>query len=71
MFLFSGDPVQFIAETPPANYPTKWVAKQVLITDQTPNLLRHVMNQGHDSLSNGKEADDEHNKTLVESSSSK
>ncbi len=33
------DPVVFLAEKPPANYPTKWIAKQVQVTDSTHNVV--------------------------------
>jgi len=43
-----GDPVIFIAERPPANFPTFWVAKQVQVTDGTQDAVHGFLN-GKDS----------------------
>ena len=37
---FTGDAVSFVAEKSPSDCPTKWVAKQVLINDETGALLQ-------------------------------
>lgn len=38
-----GDPVVFLAERPPANFPTKWLAKQVLVNDQSSAIVKKVL----------------------------
>ncbi len=44
--LFAGDPVTFIAEKPPDNFPTRWIAKQVLINDQTAAIVTKAVDRG-------------------------
>lgn len=39
-FLLLGDAVTFLAERSPVDCPTKWVAKQVLINEETAGLLQ-------------------------------
>jgi len=39
-----GDPVIFIAERPPANFPTFWVAKQIQVTDGTHDAVHGFIN---------------------------
>lgn len=46
-----GDPVTFIAERPPPNFPTFWVAKQVQVTDGTHDAVHGFLN--------GKDDDDD------------
>ncbi len=36
----------FIAEKPPENFPTKWIAKQVLINDQTAATVTKAVDRG-------------------------
>ncbi len=36
----------FIAEKPPENFPTKWIAKQVLINDQTASIVTKAVDRG-------------------------
>ena len=38
--MFTGDAVSFLAEQSPSDCPTKWVAKQVLINEETGKLLQ-------------------------------
>jgi len=38
--LLLGDAVTFLAERSPVDCPTKWVAKQVLINEETAGLLQ-------------------------------
>ena len=41
--LFVGDPVSFLVEKAPASLPTQWVAKQVLVSENTATILEKAM----------------------------
>eukprot|EP00095_Tigriopus_kingsejongensis_P003007 maker-scaffold170_size291898-snap-gene-0.19 protein:Tk03007 transcript:maker-scaffold170_size291898-snap-gene-0.19-mRNA-1 annotation:"hypothetical protein L798_01356" len=42
------DPVIFLAETPPPNFPTKWLAKQVLVNEHSQGIVAKII-QGFSS----------------------
>ena len=40
---FSGDPVSFLVEKAPTSLPTKYVAKQVLVSENTATILEKAL----------------------------
>ena len=40
---FSGDPVSFLVEKAPSSLPTKYVAKQVLVSENTATILEKAL----------------------------
>ena len=41
--LVSGDPVSLLVEKSPANFPTKYIAKQVLVSENTATVLEKAL----------------------------
>ena len=50
--LASGDPVSLLVEKSPANFPTKYIAKQVLVSENTATVLEKALESPANANSN-------------------